>query len=478
MNQPPALPVDPNPTLPEDRQLPEAPSFFSRAVFGPTAVFTALAIGSGELLFWPGLSLPNGAGVIWIAFVGIAIQFLINIENGRYALATGESVAVGASHVWKGWSWVLLLSSTIPWLWPGWARAGSQMLAGVFGVPEKPLSIASLFLCGILLAAPANVYRFIEKLQSILLTFILVGVAVLAMLVVWNGPTTASFWTALATGKGIGLLLEKANQTKSTDFLVLVSGFVFAGAGGILNLSYGMMLCEKQFGMGKYSQPLAGLRQSVGLTREDTRVIKRIVSDAESESRWKQWIRLSRSEHALLFVGGNTFSIVFLSLIFFCLLGPQTSTQGTSFLQLATTRLQDTLGLSASLLFVSVGYAIFFTSEIGLIDVTSRISAGITNSLLGSERFSAGRLYHIFVWSEIVIGTLLILVDTRQPFWFLITSAILNTLVMALYTVLIVILNRKMLPAFARAHPVIDWALIGAAFLYLGCFILTIVRLA
>jgi hypothetical protein len=439
-------------------------------------VFTALAIGSGELLFWPSLSLPYGAGVLWIALVAVAIQYVIDIEIGRYSLATGESVVVGATRLWTGWGWILLLGSVVPWLWPGWARAGSQLISTVYGLPEKPISIISLILCGLLLALPKSVYKLVEGLQSILLVFILVGVLILCVLAVQNASTVAPFWSSFFRGEGIGSLLSKMFGARSSDFLALLSGFVFAGAGGILNLGYGLLICEKKFGMGRYSHQVVGLRHSFGLEPADATTPELDASD-ETKSRWRQWMSLARREHFLLFVLGNTFTIIFISLIFFSLMGRQPGVQGMSFLQSAATRFTEVAGNGASFLFVAVGFAIFFTSELGIIDVTSRLAAGITHTIIKPRRLTASAIYHLFVWGEILIGIALIIFDPRQPFWFLVTTGVLNTLVMAIYAVLVLILNRGTLSETARPIRATDLFLGVAAAVYFAFFVLTFLRI-
>jgi hypothetical protein len=456
--------------------LPEPPRLFSKKVLGPSAVFTALAIGSGELLFWPSLSLPYGAGVLWIALAAVAIQYVMDIEIGRYSLATGESVVVGATRMWSGWGWILLLGTVVPWLWPGWARAGSQLVSTVYGLPEKPISIASLILCGILLAAPKSVYKLVERLQAVLLVFILVGVLVLSVLAVQSTSTVAPFWSSLFSGEGIGSLLSTMFGARSSDFMALLGGVVFAGAGGILNLGYGLLLCEKQFGMGRYANKIVGLRHSFGLEPADT-AMPEFDSSAETKSRWCRWMSLARREHLLLFVLGNTFTIIFISLIFFSLMGRQPGVQGMAFLQRAATLFTEASGGVAALLFVAVGYAIFFTSELGIIDVTSRLAAGITHTAFKPRCLSASAIFHLFVWGEIVIGIVLTLFDPRQPFWFLVTTGVLNTLVMAIYAVLVLVLNRKRLPGIARPPRAMDLFLGVAAVIYFAFFVLTFWRI-
>lgn len=458
------------------KSLPEPPSLWSRRVFGPSAVFTAMAIGSGELVFWPGLSLANGAGVLWIALLVVMLQYVLNIEIGRYSLATGESAIVGAARLWKGWAWILLAGAVIPWLWPGWARAGCQLLGGVFNLPEKPLSIASLILCGLLLAVPTRVYHLLERLQAVLLIAIVAGVLGLCVLAVGATGGTGGFWSSLFTGQGMENLFSKTLNAQSAAFLALLGGIVFMGGGGILNLGYGLLLCEKKFGMGEYAKPIVGLRHSLGLRPSDE-VLPQLSDDHLTSQRWRRWLGLCRREHALLFLGGNLFTVVFITLTFYSLIGPGSDANGINFLVTATDRFGQVGGDGASVIFAFVAFAIFFTSEIGIIDITSRIASGILHSTLRPRRMSASALYHAVVWFEIVVGIVLTIADPRQPFWFLVTSGILNTAVMAVYALLVAYLNRRTLPAITRPG-IASTAVLGiAALVYGSLFVITVGRL-
>lgn len=383
--------------------LPEPPPFWSRTVFGPSAIFTAMAIGSGELVFWPGLTLANGAGVLWIATLVVCLQYVLNTEIGRYSLATGESSVVGAGRLWRGWSWILLFGAVVPWLWPGWARAGCQLLGGALGLPEKPLSILSLLLCGLVLAAPQRVYALVERIQGLLLALIFVGIAVLCALAVNAGEETSSFWSSFLSGSGSVSFLTRVLDSRSGDFLALLSGIVFAGGGGILNLGYGILLCEKGFGMGAFASPITGLRHSFGL-EHSRRTLEPLENDPATRNRWQAWLSLSRREHGLLFLGGNVLTIVLVALMFYSLMGNSPVASAGGFLQAATDRFGEVGGSLARALFVVVAFMIFFTSELGILDTTSRIAAGLLKSLFPHATTSSSAIYHGVLWFEITVG--------------------------------------------------------------------------
>lgn len=442
----------------------EAPPFFTARVFAPGAVFTALAIGSGELVFWPQLTFRYGMAVIVIALAGLALQYVINLEIGRYSLATGESVVVGATRLSKFAGIALLLGAVVPWLWPGWARAGSQVITISTAAPEKVVSAISLIICGLLLSTPRRVYSVVEKLQTVLLAFILIGLAIVGVATLQLFPPAAATTAPL----GIAALLKTAGATSGPDYFALVGGLVFIGAGGILNIGYGLMLCEKGFAMGEYAEPVRGLRHSFGLRPAANLAAQH--AGEKSASYWQRWMSLLRREHLLLFVGGNTFTVVCIALLLKRIAtGHAASTSsGMKLLEEAIHRLSETGGAWLGILFVGICYAVFFTSELGILDVTSRIASGILSGLAPGTRFSPSALFHLVVWLEITVGILVIFLDPRQPYWFLVTSGILNTIVMAFYSGLLIVLNRR-LPVNARPSV--------ATLAILGCSVVAFVTL-
>ena len=417
-------------------------------------MFTALALGSGELVFWPSIMLPNGAGVLLVALAAVLVQWVLNIEIGRYSLATGESAALGMARLGRTWATLLLLATTIPWLWPGWARVGGELVRALTGLPEKPVSLISLVLAALFLVLPRpeDVYRIVERVQGVLLTFILGGVLVLMLLVSSGGAhSPKGFFQQLASGDGLMALVAQVTSSSGAPLLALVSGTVFAGAGGILNLGYGIVIRARGWGMD---------REALG--REGAR------------AEFREWMNFIRREHALLFVGGSCFTIVFVALIFYGLFGNRETLGGTLFLTEAITALGDRFTFLASWLFVAVALAVFFTSEIGILDFTSRTAAAVCREGLGIKTDS-DTLVRSFVWSLVLGGSVLTIIDPRQPYWFLVTSAYLNTAAMALYGFMLLWLNRR-LPEAARPGALSSLGLGLIATLYGALFVMVMTR--
>src|SRR3989304_4788828 len=128
--------------------LPKPPPL--KKLIGPSFILLGLGLGSGELILWPYLASNYGFGIIWGAVLGITLQFFLNMEIERYTLVTGESVFVGLTRKFKIFSPVwFILSTLIPWMWPGIIAASATVFAASFGYSySKYIGIALLLLIG------------------------------------------------------------------------------------------------------------------------------------------------------------------------------------------------------------------------------------------------------------------------------------------------------------------------------------------
>ena len=104
-----------------------------RKMVGPSFILLGMGLGSGELILWPYLSANFGLGIIWAAVIGITFQFFINMEIERYTLVNGESVFVGLARKFGYLSPIwFILSTIIPWMWPGIVLSSAVLIANVF----------------------------------------------------------------------------------------------------------------------------------------------------------------------------------------------------------------------------------------------------------------------------------------------------------------------------------------------------------
>jgi hypothetical protein len=71
---------------------------------------------------------------------------------------------------------------------------------------------------------------------------------------------------------------------------------------------------------------------------------------------------------------------------------------------------------------------------------------------LTNSSISESRLYFIAVWTMIAVGSAILLLGLDTPLLLLVISACLNAFVMVLYSVLLLVLNRRRCPTPSRSR--------------------------
>ena len=94
------------------------------------------------------------------------------------------------------------------------------------------------------------------------------------------------------------------------------------------------------------------------------------------------------------------------------------------------------------------GMIVLLSTNLTVLDMVARITADVvkTNWVRTSTTWTESRIYVAVVWAMIVFGSIILLAGVDQPLVLIITSAALNGVVMFVYSVLLIMLNRGMLP--------------------------------
>jgi hypothetical protein len=118
-----------------------------------------------------------------------------------------------------------------------------------------------------------------------------------------------------------------------------------------------------------------------------------------------------------------------------------------------TTRLQgEALGAGygswLSTAFWLIGTVVLFSTNLTVLDMVGRLTADVlkTGALRESETWSESRLYFVTVWAMILFGSIILLSGDDQPLLLLVIASALNGLVMFIHSVLLLQLNRGVLP--------------------------------
>jgi hypothetical protein len=432
-----------------------------RRMIGPSVILVGLSIGSGEFVLWPRLTAEFGFTLFWACWVGVTLQFFLNMEIERWTLATGESAVVGFVRLWRWWGPIFLVCATVPWVWPGWATGGATLISWQTGLPVIPSAIAGLVSCGLILSIGPVVYRTVELIQLVLVALIFTALVALAFLLV---PGDAVLELARgATSFG--------SVPDGVRWPMLLGALAFAGAGGSVNLAQSNYIKDKGYGMGAFvgriTSPFTGREES------GSEVGYVLRGDPENLDRWRIWWRRTNIEHFVSF-----YLLALLSLVLFCLLAatllePGAAVgKGLDFVRGESLAIRDHFGSLGETVFLLTGVAVLYSTELALLDAVSRVSADLLKVAvlvhLGRE-VSLSRLYFAVVWSLIAFGILVLLVGFDQPLTLLVLSAALNGFVMFLYSGLLLVLNLKSFAPPLRPRPLRIGALV-VSFVFFGYF--------
>ncbi len=426
----------------ENKKFPGAPRL--RQLLGPSFIILALGLGSGEVILWPYLTSNYGLGLAWGALAGITFQFFINMEIERYALVRGESVFVGISKFFRVAPYWFIASTFIGFGLPGIIAASAQVIATLFGWDDfKWLAIGFLLLIGVILTVGKTIYGMMEKLTK---SVIMIGVpSIFILAIIFSSKAS---WQALGAGiigNGEGFWFLAPGMALAT----FMAAFAYSGAGGNLNLTQSIYVKEKGYGMGLYSQKIAGLFASGG--RQEVELEgKSFEVDKTSLARFQDWWRVVNLEHLLVFwLIGSISMLLLMFLAYNTTFGLPGNASGINFVITEGRVIGQLLYPGIGIFFLAVVGIMLFQTQLGIMDSTSRIMA--ENFAIekmrrsGSRHVNLSAIYYIFVWSQIVFGIVLFLFNTYEPKALIVLGALINAFAMLVHIILVTILNQRAL---------------------------------
>lgn len=427
-------------------------------MLGPSIILLGLSLGSGEYILWPYLTVRYGFIVFWGALLGIGTQFFINMEIARYTLATGEGITTGFARLSRHFAWIFILCIIGADMWPGWATGAGLSLSFLAGGNPTVYAIGGLLAVGLILSLGPVVYRTMETVE-----LMLVGITLVTLVF-------ASLWIVKADSfVSLGEGLVHSGLPEGIDLAFFLGALAFAGAGGPTNLAQSNYVKDKGYAMGSYVgrlvSPLTGREEptaAVGFRFPET---------AENLRRWRSWWRGANLEHLIVFLLTGAGSMVLLSLIAHSTLQDPSVPQDMGFIALMTNRFALDVGGWFRVLYLLMGVAILFSTEIGIVDILGRLVAEIVkvNYLRRRARPTESELYLIIIWIVIVAGVVILMSGFEEPLALLVVAAALGGLIMFLYSGLLIWVNFRLLSRSIRMSR-LRLALLVWAFGFYGYF--------
>jgi hypothetical protein len=433
-----------------------------RKVLGPSVILAGVGVGSGEYILWPYISSNAGIGFLYLAVVGVTIQYFLNMEIERYTLATGETAIAGFARSWKPWGVLFCVFAVVPNIWPGWGTAGATTASYIFGGNPTTIAIGVLVAIGVALSLSRVVYRFLEGAE-----FFKVGLTIVFLAIAIVAAIKASAWSDLKdNAPNFGTL-----PTGSVAVSTLLAGLVFAGAGGANNLVQSNWIREKGFGMGAYvpriESPITGEPEPQPTTGSMVR------QDPENIGRFRKWFRVASKEQLVSFWAICLASIIVFSVLAYSTtFGQNLSDEADfDFIKGEGEVLKDVVGPWFGTFFWLFGSISLMLVALGVVDYVSRLVADAlkTLHLRDNERWSESKLYTTVVWTMCLLGIAVLASGFDQPLVLLVLSACLNGIVMFIYSILLIRLNRGGLPSAIRVRG-LRLGVLGFAVVFYGFF--------
>lgn len=429
-------------------------------MLGPGAVLVGLSVGAGEIIIWPRTVTQHGAGVVWAAVIGVMLQVWINLEIGRWTVATGETMYTGYSRAWRGFGPLFILLNLMGWIAPGWAQASGSALKGLLVGPDfgagtfrgsntcwTCITFAAVI---VLLFGPKMVYHSVEKSIELMVATITIGLIVVAFMV-----GTKEHWQEL--GAGVINIGYRPPGLPAKDLFIAI---VFAGAGGTANLFYSFYLRDKNFGMGDLipdmQNPLRGRSETIpstGFLYPD---------NPENGKRFRSWWRYLVADQICFFWLLNTFTLLLFIFGALAVLRPRGIVPESGrliwdeslILGEVFAKWGDLAATFGRKLFLMVGVATLFSTQLAVVDGVARSLADI---LYTNFRFARRRQqnwwYMIVALCWIGVGCMITFVMDQLKFTdlgVLFNAAYMGGFAMAVYVPLTLYINLRFLPKSAR----------------------------
>ena len=474
---------------PDDLQPADLPaptlSFWRMA--GPGAVLVGLSIGAGEIIIWPRIVAEFGGGMIWAAIAGVFLQLWVNLEIGRWTVATGETVYTGCARIWRGFAPLMMLLLVLGFLAPGWAMASGLALKGLLVGPDFGPATSGAFYAGLLgsatfwtvltfagvaavLFGPKMMYQSMERVIEVLLVVITVGLCAVVLAV-----GTAETWKELGTGL---LNVTTLHVSEGISPRLFFSALVFAGAGGMSNLFYSFYLRDKRIGMGGrlpvLANPLRSRQETVPATGF------RFADTEANGRRFRAWLAYVRKDQTIFFLGLNCFTILLFIFGALAVLHPRGIVPDPNALIFDEAEiLGQVWGGPGRLVFLLVGMATLFSTQLVLVDGVSRSLADIVyTSCPAARKRDLSWWYLVFAGSWIVVGCVLTAIMESlevSNLGFIFNAAYMGGFAMAIYVPLTLYMNLRYLPATARPRSASIVMMALASLVYAGFAVLCIV---
>ena len=446
---------------------------------GPGVIVLGVSIGSGEFLLGPAAFVKYGLSLLWVVGVAALLQTLLNVELMRYTMATGEPIMTGFMRTRPHstfWAWFYATFYFLQMGWPGWAGAAAGAVFFLFtkrlpGAAESWLvygiGVVLFLLCGLVLMVGRRIERTLEILNWIMVSCIIGGFAVLAILFV-----PLSTWLAAVAGfAGFDMRTGSFQFVPAgADYFLLGAFAAYAGGGGVANLTLSNWARDKGYGM---SSSVGFIPAAVGGKKVALAHSGSVFEpNEESLRRWRGWWRIIRVDQWGVFFVGAILGMALPALLYVTFIPPGSDIRGLGIAAALAQAVSTQKGAIFAGVIAILGVWILFKAQL---DILEGMTRAVTDILwTGSSRIRSWRggdvrvVYYsvlavITVWGIIALGL-------TQPIILLSVSANMAGIVFIISSLHLLYVNTRLLPVALRPPLWRRLALVALALFY-GLFL-------
>jgi hypothetical protein len=443
-------------------ELPRAPrpqglGWFS--AIGPGVIALGVSIGSGEFLLGPAAFVKYGLSLLWVVGVASLLQTLLNVELMRYTMATGEPIVTGFMRTRPHatfWAWFYASLYFLQMGWPGWAGAAA---GAVFFVSAKRLPLATesgvvyaigvtlFLLCALILTFGRRIERTLEYLNWIMVSVIIGGLGVLALIFV-----PAATWLAALVGFA-GFNTHSGSFSfvpAGADFFLIGAFAAYTGGGGVANLTLSNWARDKGYGMSSTVGfiPAAVGGKKVALAHSGAT----FTPDAAALVRWRGWWRIVRVDQWAVYFVGAILGMALPALLYVTFVPAGSDIRGLGIAAALAQAVATQKGAIFGGVIAVLGVWLLFKTQL---DILEGMTRAVTDILwTGSARIRAWRGGDVRVIYYGVLALItawgIIALKLTQPIVLLALSANMAGIVFIISSLHLLYVNTRLLPVELR----------------------------
>jgi len=275
------------------------------AWIGPGLLWSALAQGSGELIWWPYLTAKYGTAFLGVMVWASMLQWWYNLEILRYEIMTGENAMTGFIRLGKWFALLVGAMIVFELMWFGGFTASSgNALATLTNFPAgwdvpgqtRFWTYVLIVIYVLVLVFGPVAYNWVERISMAVVVITVAGV-LFACLQPQVYTTFGSFAGSLFNPFGSWPFTGMPGNWDAADASILVTSIAYAGAGGWGQVFYTYWFRDKGAGFGQYAgrvtSPITGELETIPATGF-------AFSDNEQNHKnFNGWMNLAASQNSI-----------------------------------------------------------------------------------------------------------------------------------------------------------------------------------